>query len=324
VKNAVWVVCNSSAHSVASESFELIGKARQLANSLQRELVALVTSCQGVQPQLFHAGADVVVKVDTDAAVWQDDAAAGKVISQVLEQFEPEIVLFTADVRGRAVAPGVAAALRTGLTADCTALAIDEKGFLLQSRPAHSGSLLADIVCSTKPQMATVRPRIFPVPNMDESRTGQVITIRVEPPPIRVRRVSWQAVRDKANLHEAEIIVAGGRGIGSRDGFEKLHELAQLLGGAVGATRAAVDAGYAEYDQQIGQTGVVVRPSIYLAFGISGTVQHVVGMSGAKYIVAVNTDDRAPIFDHCDYGIVADWESVVDEMIAELRKETER
>ena len=321
MRNAVWVVCNGKAHGVASESLELIGKARQLADSLQRKLVALATSSQGAKPELFHAGADVTVGVATDSAVWQDDSAAGTVIAQVLEQIEPEIVLVAADVWGRAGAPWVAATLKTGLTADCTALTIDKNGLLLQSRPARSGSLLADIICHTKPQMATVRPRIFPLPDMDDTRRGEIIKVYVEAPPIRLRRVSVQEVRDKTSLHDAEIIVAGGKGVGSREGFQKLHELADLLGGTVGATRGAVDAGYVGYDRQIGQTGIVVRPRVYLAFGISGLVQHVVGIFGAKYIVAVNIDERAPIFDHCDYGIVADWQVVADRLIEELRKE---
>lgn len=320
--HAFWVICPVRHGRIISAAYELIGKARQLADVKHNQLIALILGYTVEVNTAIYAGADVALTVETEPAVWDDDSATGTVIAQILEDYKPEVVLFVADTQGRCIAPWVAATLKTGLTADCTDLSINEDGLLLQTRPAFGGSLLADILCrEARPQMASVRPKIFPKTQPDLKREGRLLSIKVPPPVLRVRRLGFEETKQGAPLQEAELIIAGGKGIGSRAGFEKLHHLAELLNGAVGATRAAVDAGFADYSRQIGQTGVIVRPKVYLALGVSGQVQHIVGISGAKCIIAVNNDRQAPIYSYSDYGIVADWEAFVDQIIARLDKE---
>ena len=322
IEHAFWVICSFGEGKIIPAAYELLGKARQLADTLEKQVIGLILGETDEANKIIYAGADMAVVVQTDSAVWQDDAAIGTVVSQVLKAYTPDIVLFVANIRGRCIAPWVAAKLKTGLTADCTRLSLDENGLLLQTRPAFGGNLMADILCChARPQMASVRPKIFPLPIMDKSRKGCIFTLPVQSPTIRVRCTAFKRLQEKTTLQDAEIIVAGGKGVGSRVGFQKLTRLAELLGGTLGATRSAVDAGFAGYDRQIGQTGVIVRPRIYLAFGISGMVQHIVGMSGAEYVVAVNLDRQAPIFNYCNYGIISDWEPVADRMIEELEKE---
>lgn len=320
--HAFWVICPVRHGRIISAAYELIGKARQLADVKGNQLIALLLGRTEEAKTVIYAGADVALTVETAPAVWDDDAATGTVIARILGEYRPEAVLFVADTRGRCIAPWVAATLKTGLTADCTDLSVSQDGLLLQTRPAFGGSLLAEILCrEARPQMASVRPKIFPQPQPDFTREGRLLSIEVPPPVLRVRRIEFEEMKQGTPLQEADLIIAGGKGIGSRAGFEKLHHLAELLNGAVGATRAAVDAGFADYGMQIGQTGVIVRPRVYLALGVSGQVQHIIGISGAKCIIAVNNDRKAPVFSYADYGIVADWEAFVDQMLASLEKE---
>lgn len=298
-----------------SAGLELIGKARELAPAARIAALAegepsLVSSC-------FACGADEVHALPP----CPDDCLQGSYLAQAMKELEPDVALFPATVRGRFLSAWVAAKLDTGLTADCTALALTPEGLLLQSRPAFGGHLTADILCKERrPQMASVRPGIFPLPQEKPSAQGPVKPFLPQPLPALMRRLSLTAAPDGASLSQAKIIVAGGKGIGGAEGFATLAELARLLGGALGATRSAVDAGWISYDHQIGQTGVAVRPDLYLAFGVSGLIQHVVGMNGAKTVVAVNTDRMAAIFDYADYGIVADWKETAQKMIAFLRE----
>lgn len=215
----------------------------------------------------------------------------------------------------------VAARLDTGLTADCTELAITEDGLLKQIRPAFGGNLTAEILCRThRPQLASVRPGVFALPEAEESAPPMQKHLELKETMQFLKRLSFQPSQNDVSLQNAQVIVTGGKGIGSAKGFEKLQKLASLLGGAVGATRSAVDAGWISYAHQIGQTGVNVHPKLYIAFGVSGFVQHTVGMNSSEIVVAVNTDRNAPIFSCADYGIVGDWEEAADAMIQYLQK----
>ena len=305
------VVCTDP----GSAALELIGKARSLDPG--GRVVALAEEQNAPFDQYFACGADEAVQLESG----EDDCVQGTRIARTLEALRPDIVLFPATVRGRFLSSWAAAKLQTGLTADCTALSLTPEGLLLQTRPAFGGSLMADILCREhRPQMASVRPGVFPMPAPDPQRGGQVRPFASGPIAGLMERISFTSNEDGVPLRSARVIVAGGKGVGGKRGFEKLAGLARLLGGAVGASRAAVDAGFIGYAHQIGQTGVTVRPEVYLAFGISGLVQHTVGMNGAKTVVAVNPDRNAPIFSYADYGIEAGWEETADAMIRYLKE----
>lgn len=290
---------------------ELIAKAREFSETI----IALCEDDASAAPA-FAAGADEAVIID----YIPDDCAQGDAAAQAIRFIVADSVLFPATIRGRFLSAWAAAKLETGLTADCTALGVTENGLLLQSRPAFGGNLTADILCRTsRPQMASVRPGVFPMPDLTKDKAGPVSRIETAYPIAYLKRCGFAPAENTVSLQEAKVIIAGGKGVGSKRGFEKLAVLAKLLGGAVGATRSAVDAGYTSYDHQIGQTGQTVRPELYIGFGISGIVQHTVGMDSSRIVIAVNKDRLAPIFAHADYGIVGDWEKICDKMIAALQ-----
>jgi len=296
-----------------STALELTRKARQIAPDAH-----IIALCEGEAQQGFAAaGADERVLLP----FIEDDCAQAERIADLLRQIAPDAALFPATVRGRFLSAWVAARLDTGLTADCTELAITEEGLLKQIRPAFGGNLTAEILCrSRRPQLASVRPGVFPLPEQADEKTLPVREITPAQVPSFLKRIAFRPVQSGVSLQNAEVIVTGGKGVGSAKAFEKLQKLADLLGGAVGATRSAVDAGWIDYPHQIGQTGVNVHPKLYIAFGVSGYVQHTVGMNGSDVVVAVNTDRNAPIFSCADYGIVADWEETIDAMIDDLTK----
>ena len=290
---------------------ELITKAKEFSETI----IALCedeSSCTAA----FSAGADEAVVI----GYLPDDCAQGDAAAAALRTLGADSVLFPATIRGRFLSAWAAAKLETGLTADCTSLGVTDSGLLLQSRPAFGGNLTADILCKTaRPQMASVRPGVFPMPDLTLQKSGPVSRILPENPFQYLTQCGFTPAENTVSLQEAKVVIAGGKGIGSKKGFEKLAELASLLGGAVGATRSAVDAGYTTYAHQIGQTGQTVRPELYIGFGISGIVQHTVGMDSSKIVIAVNKDRLAPLFSHADYGIVGDWEEICDQMIAALK-----
>ena len=307
----IVIVCENRGNS----PLELLGKARQIAPDAW---ITMLCEGENAPIGLYQAaGADEWIAIPDGL----DDCAQGNRIVQALEQLAPDSVLFPATVRGRFLSAWAAARLKTGLTADCTQLSITEDGLLRQVRPAFGGNLTAEILCKEKrPQMASVRPGVFPLPvDAPRPRFTQG-KLSLAPVAALMKKIAFQPVENDISLQSAPVIVAGGKGIGSRQGFEKLFALARLLGGAVGASRSAVDAGYIPYAHQIGQTGVTVRPRLYLAFGISGLVQHTVGMNGSDLVVAVNTDRSAPIFSCADYGIIADWEETIDALIQYLKE----
>ena len=320
----VAVVC------LAPSAAELIGQARTLAAG-----VRVVALCEATDEQLElygACGADEILRMPSS----EDDCAQGTRLAHALELLAPDAALFPATVRGRFLAAWVAAKLQTGLTADCTALSLTAEGQLLQTRPAYGGNLIADIVCPNhRPQLASVRPGVFATPERDNTRACPTLTevaddgfawegfnagVKGNTLAAKLTRLAFTPAAGGVALQTAEVIVAGGKGVQGKRGFETLWQLAVLLNGALGATRGAVDAGWAPYACQIGQTGVTVRPRLYLAFGISGMVQHLVGMGGAQTVIAVNNDRNAPIFDHADYGIVGDWQTTAETMIHYLRE----
>ncbi len=245
-----------------------------------------------------------------------------------MREHKPEVFLLGASARGRDLAGSVATLLYTGLTADCTGLEIDpETRLLRQTRPAFGGNIMATILTPNhRPQMATVRHRVFEMPRPDPARQGQIVPVQVRlaEEEIATKVIDFLLEGEDVNLADARVIVAGGRGVGGPDGFKPLRELAQVLGGAVGASRAAVDAGWIPYVHQVGQTGRTVRPDLYIACGISGAIQHRAGMSTSRVIVAINKDPEAPIFDLATYGLVGDLFEIVPALTEQFRKKLAR
>ncbi len=320
----VWVEqFDALAHPI---SWEMMGQGRRLADALGVPLTACVLGkdVQSLTHEAITYGADRVLLADHPSlAVYRTEPYA-HLLAQLARRERPEILLLGASSRGRDLAGAVATALYTGLTADCTSLEIDrETRNLLQTRPAYGGNIMATIVTPHhRPQMATVRHRVFEAPAPNAARRGEIVPVPVEPDPATIvtEILEFLQADEQVNLADARIIVSGGAGLGSADGFAPLRELATVLGGAVGASRAAVDAGWIPYAHQVGQTGRTVRPDLYIACGISGAIQHRAGMSTARVIVAINTDPHAPIFDIADYGIVGDCLQVVPLLTEQLRK----
>ena len=307
----IAVLCEGDGSAAA----ELLGKARQLTPS--GRVLALSETEEPPLSAFASFGADEAAALGR----LTDDCAQADRIADALRQLQPDAVLFPATIRGRFLSAWAAAKLHTGLTADCTALSLTETGLLKQVRPAFGGNLTAEILCKTaRPQMASVRPGVFPEPAPLTGRTCALRQLKLAASPERMERLSFMPAESGVSLQGAPVIVTGGKGVGSKKGFEKLEELAALLGGGVGATRSAVDAGWISYPHQIGQTGITVRPRLYLAFGVSGLVQHTVGMSSSGVVVAVNKDRNAPIFACADYGIVADWEETIGEWIQYVKE----
>ena len=323
--NGVWIFVEQRNGKPQGVAYELLGEGEKLATDLGEELCAVLLGhdVEHVAEEMMKYGASKVYLVD-DAALhdFQDEPYA-HVIAELVMEYRPSVFLFGATTVGRSLAPRIAVKLRTGLTADCTGLAIDkENRLLLQTRPAFGGNIMATIVCPKKrPQMATVRPKVMKAAVRDEARTGRIVKLSREILPPRARLLeTYQTSGQQANIQEADIVVSGGRGLGKPENFALLEELAQLLGGAVGASRAAVDAGWIPYAHQVGQTGKTVRPKVYIACGISGAVQHLAGMSSSDVIVAINKDPNAPIFSMATYGIIGDALEIIPALIAELRR----
>lgn len=297
-------------------ALELTFKARTIAP----EARIIVLCEEGNEADFGSAGADEQLLIP----VLEDDCAQAERLADALAQIGPDAALFPATVRGRFLSAWAAARLDTGLTADCTELCITDDGLLKQIRPAFGGNLTAEILCRThRPQLASVRPGVFPLPAKQPERILVQKHISLADVKTYLQKIAFRPVQSEVSLQNAEVIVTGGKGVGSAKAFEKLEKLAGLLGGAVGATRSAVDAGWISYAHQIGQTGVNVQPRLYIAFGVSGFVQHTVGMNSSEIVVAVNNDRNAPIFSCADYGIVADWEETIDAMIQFLQNQKE-
>ncbi|MDO8716706.1 MAG: electron transfer flavoprotein subunit alpha/FixB family protein [Dehalococcoidales bacterium] len=322
----VWVFAEQRDGRLKNVDFELLTKGRELANTLKTELSAV---CLGHNideiNQLIKYGADKVYLIDDPAlATNQEDLYTGELVRLVREH-KPEIFLAGATSLGRSLIPRVAAILRTGMSADCTGLDIDmENRWLLQTKPSYGGNIMAIITCPDKrPQIASVRPRVFKA-TPTSNRQGQIIKVdfKKEAVTSRTKLISFvEDITEKVKIEDADIIVAGGRGVGKPENFKLIEELSTVLGAAIGATRPPVDEGWITYSHQIGQTGKTVGPKLYIACGISGAVQHVAGISTSETIVAINNDPNAPIFEVATYGIVGDLFQVLPMLIRKLKSD---
>lgn len=311
---------------IQSVARELLCKARELADRLGEKVVALFPGYRisDQAQELIAYGADRVVCIDDPALEYYLTEPYAQAITQVVSERKPAILLIGATTIGRDLGPRLSARLETGLTADCTGLDISEEGDLLMTRPAFGGNLMATIICKEhRPQMSTVRPGVMRLGLRDEKRQGEKeqVNVTFDTSKFKVRLV--EQVKEQRNLidiTEAKVLVSGGRGVGSGEGFRLLEELAQTLGAEVSASRAMVDAGVMPHDRQVGQTGKTVRPDVYFAMGISGAIQHLAGMEESDYIIAINKDKYAPIFQVADLGIVGDVRKIVPLLTERLRK----
>ncbi len=322
----IWVYIEQRGGHIEGVSFELLAKGRDLADQRKTELVGVLLGheMKGQADTLFAYGADKVILVDHPVLAGFDSDAYADVFSTLVKKYKPEVVLAGGTSIGRTFIPRVAIRVKTGLTADCTGLEIDPKeNLLLQTRPAFGGNIMATIICPNhRPQMATVRHKVFKKREPDAQRKGTLIEEVMDVKAGRSKAI--EVIREMANeinVAEADIIVSGGRGLGGPDNFKLLFDLAKELGAAVGASRGAVDAGWISSFHQVGQTGKTVCPKLYIACGISGAIQHLVGMSSSDTIVAINKDPHAPIFDVADYAIVGDLTEVVPAMTKVLKGE---
>ncbi len=324
----IWVYLEQEEGQAHPVSWELLGAAQRLAAELPGSLVEgvlLGDKVAGIAEEAFRYGASRVYLIDDPVLNVYRNLPYGFGISNLVQKYQPEIFLVGATTLGRGLASVIATRVQTGLTADCTELTIDpDKKILAATRPTFGGNLMATILCQKqRPQMATVRPRVLPTPQPLPQASGELIR---EPLGMSEAEVAVKLVRfmpadseERINLEYADVIVSGGRGVGDPAGFKLLEELAGLLGGVVGASRPVVDAGWVSYAHQVGQTGKTVRPKLYVAAGISGAIQHRVGMSGSNFVLAINSDPHAPIFQVADLGLVGDLYQVIPELINQVK-----
>lgn len=306
--------------------FELLSKGRELANQLGEELCAVVIgdNVQNYFAELSQYGTDKIYAVNAPEYHHYNTLAYANAMVTLIKKYNPSVVLFPSTYIGRDLSPRISSELFVGLTADCTGLSIKE-GNLIQTRPAFGGNIMADIKCPDyRPQMATVRPNVFKkavtTPGKMAAVVNEPIAIPVEAGKVRIIETHMDPISTTQKLDEAEVVVSGGRGMKDKEGFELLEQFAATLGGAVGASRAAVDMGFKPKEKQVGQSGVTVASKLYVACGISGAVQHVVGMEHSDVIIGINKDANAPIFNVCKYGIVGDAKQVLAKALEQLKK----
>lgn len=326
----IWVYAEKTPENqIAGVTLELINAAKGLSQKLGGEEIGVIflSGNNDVEPllkEISEAGAQKIYLIQNDNLQNYSTELYTKVICEAVKQKKPSILLVGATTQGRDLAPRVASRLDTGLTADCTGLDINEKNLLAATRPTFGGNLMATILCKTaRPQMATVRPKVLPKAEPDQSNSAEVerLNFDLDPSDIKVKILDLiKTCKSGCKIEDAEIIVAGGRGIKNAEGFKILEDLAEALGGAVAASRACVDAGWRGHCDQVGQTGKTVCPKVYIACGISGAIQHVAGMSSSDIVIAINKDPEAPIFQMSTYGIVGDLFEVVPALTEELKK----
>jgi electron transfer flavoprotein alpha subunit len=334
-KGEVWVFAEQEDGELHDIALELCGKARELADELGVKMAAVLPGhdVRELGSELIAHGANKVYLVEDQRLEHYQTQPYARVVCQLIEKHKPQIVIYGATVLGRDLAPRVASAIKAGLTADCTDLDIADvedkaagvrhRKLLLQIRPAFGGNIIATIVNPKRwPQMATVREGVMPMRDGDPGRQGEVVEeqIEFEEQDFAVKLIERHREPRRVNLKGARTIAAGGGGVGSKDGFRLIHELAGAIGGAVGASRAAVDSGFVAKDHQVGQTGTTVRPALYIAAGISGAVQHRAGMEESAKIVAINSDPEASIFSVAHYGVVGDLRQVIPMMIKAIKE----
>lgn len=331
-KGEVWVFAEQHDGKLEDIGLELLGRARMLADSLgvKAATVLIGDEVKTLAEKLCHYGADKVYVLENPLLEHYQANSYARVIYDLVHKYEPQIMIYGASPCGRDLAPRVASATKAGLTADCTDLQIGDhqnkdvvyKNLLLQIRPAFGGNIIATIINYDRwPQMATVREGVMPMPELVASRKGQIIVekVHVSHDDLPLEILNEQNRKKKVDLKASRIVVSGGAGVGSKENFRLIWDLANALGAAPGATRAAVDLGFIDHDHQVGQTGTTVRPSLYIAVGISGAIQHQAGMNGSQKIVAINNDPQAPIFDIAHYKIVGDLNEVVPKMIKAIK-----
>lgn len=337
--NSVFVYCEIEEGQVAEVSQELLTKGRTLATELKcnLEAIAIGHNLQGIEKQVFPYGVDVLYVADDKRLFPYSTLPHTSIIVKLFEEQKPQIALMGASSIGRDLGPRVSSALHSGLTADCTSLVIGDhedkkqgkvyENLLYQIRPAFGGNIIATIINpDCRPQMATVREGVMKKEILDPKYKGKLVTLDVaqyvKAEDFVVEIIERHMEKSKVNMKGAQIVVAGGYGVGSKENFQLLFDLAEVLGGEVGASRAAVDSGYATHDRQIGQTGITVRPKLYIACGISGQIQHRAGMEESAQIIAINTDPEAPINAIADYVITGDVGEIIPKMIKYYKKNT--
>lgn len=323
----VWVFIEVNEGVVAPVSLELLGAGRMLADKRGGELAGVLIgdNVGHLSKTIFEYGADVAYVYDDPIFKHYRTESFMKALLDCSQKHKPEIILYGATSTGKDLASAVATDLPTGLTADTTELDVEEDtGLLLASRPAFGGNIMATILCKKyRPQMATVRAKVMKALSPEVGRAGRVVEESISLKEADIRTKVLEIVKEttrKVRMDEADIIVAGGKGLGSAEGFQLVHELAETLNGAVGASRDVVEAGWIEHAHQVGQTGVTVTPKIYIAIGISGAIQHIVGMKNSGLIIAINKDPEAPIFASCHYGIVGDAFEIVPMLIEQFKQ----
>ena len=323
----VWIVAEIKDDKIRNVSFELLGKAIELADELKQDPCVLLigNNIKRFTQDFSNRGAKKIYIAEHEDLKDYHTETYSTVITGIVSKYNPNIVLYPATINGRDLAPRIAATLKLGLTADCTGLSIKD-GLLLQTRPAFGGNIMADIICPiTRPQMATVRPNVMEMAPIQDIVNTEIIEIpvKVDLQGLKVKTkeiISGTALECGIPVCEADTIVSGGRGVGSKENFNMIENLANVLNAAVGASRAAVDLGWIPKSQQVGQSGSTVSPKIYIACGISGTIQHLVGMKSSDIIIAINKDPEAPIFNVANYGIVGDLCEVVPLLTEALKK----
>lgn len=322
----VYVFCEQREGVIQSVALELLGKARELADTLKENVVAILLgkNITNKAQDLIAAGADKVLVVDNDLLKDYLTEPYTQAITQIINEQKPSILMIGATTIGRDLGPRLSARVSTGLTADCTKLEIGEERELLMTRPAFGGNLMATIVCKDhRPQMSTVRPGVMKKMTADANRKGEIVDYKINFNEEKISRVRLikTVKEDKGmiDISEAKILVSGGRGVGSQEGFNKLEELAGVLNAQVSSSRACVDAGIIDHSRQVGQTGKTVRPDLYIACGISGAIQHLAGMEESEFIVAINKDKFAPIFNVADLGIVGDVNKIIPMLTERLK-----
>jgi len=323
----VWVIAEQKKGEIQSVTYELLGKGQELAEKLDVDLCAVLlgSKIQSKCNELIWRGAKKVYLVEAPELELYQNEPYANIISELINQHKPEIVLCGATSIGRSLVSRVAVKIDAGLTADCTGLDIDEeRRLLLQTRPAFGGNIMATIICPNhRPQMSTVRHKVMKEAEVDKSIKGEIVKQDFDKKMLSSKTKVIDVVEEEGqgvNLAEADIIISGGRGLGKPESFALLEELAEVMGGAVGASRAAVDSDWIAYSHQVGQTGKTVCPKIYISCGISGQIQHLAGMSSADIIIAINKDPDAPIFEVANYGIVGDLYDVLPALTKKLKE----
>ena len=322
----VYIYAQQVDNKLSDIAFELVGKAKELAADLNTEVTAVLlgSNVKALATELGEYGADKVIVVDNPALETYRTEPYAQALVSVINEYKPEIMLVGATAIGRDLGPTVSARVKTGLTADCTGLDYDvEAGNMVWTRPAFGGNLMAMILCpDNRPQLGTVRPGVFKKPELVEGKEGTITRedIHVAADQIRTKLIERiEEVAAAVNLEEAEIIVSGGRGVGSEEGFGVIRELADVLGATVGASRAAVDEGWIPRAHQVGQTGKTVGPKLYIACGISGAIQHLAGMEGSEFIIAINKDEACPMMKIADLGIVGDLKVIIPKLTEAIK-----